>query len=90
MVRHPEPAVRQQALLRIARLQQKEYITAVRDLLDHDPDEPVKATALQVWCAVAQPDTIANEILGYLEGAPRVIRMGGIVGLMRHERDVFG
>lgn len=84
LLRHAQPAIRQEALTRIERLQIAAAIPTVTQLAQHDPDAAVRGAAVRASCALG-PAGVAAAV-GFLDDPARVVREGALVGLLRYAR----
>jgi AAA family ATP:ADP antiporter len=83
-VSHPEPEVRQDALVRIERLGFSSMMRSVRLRIKFETSIPVQATAIRTLVKLADDDDVLDEIAPYLDNANPEIRMGAMVGLLRN------
>jgi len=83
LINHKEPQVRQDVLKRIEMRKLSRMQDAVRQKIDTDDSSLVKAAALRTLCALGEAD-VADIVIPYLKSSDQHIKMGAMVGLIRH------
>jgi len=89
LLHHPTAAVRCEALARLEVRLPDDALTAVESALTSEGDPAVKGIALQTFCALAAQGELENSLLvariqPYLAHREPEIRLGALVGLLRH------
>jgi len=83
LIDHKAPQVRQDVLKRIEMLKISRMQDAVCKKIDADESSLVRAAALRTLCALGEAD-VADIVIPYLKSPDQHIRMGAMVGLIRH------
>ncbi len=83
LINHEDPEVRQDVLKRIEIRKISRMQDAVHQKIDTDESPLVRAAALQTLCALGEAD-VAEIVVPYLKNPDLHIKMGAMVGLIRH------
>jgi AAA family ATP:ADP antiporter len=80
---HPDTDVHCELLRRIERLGVEEAILMVQQMVADATMPPVQAAALRAWCALGGVGSVQG-VLPYIDAEDSRVRLGAMVGLLRH------
>lgn len=80
---HPSTEVREDALIRIERLDLQGSMPAVQRVAKNDDSARVRGAAIRTWAALGETDAV-DDIASYLDASEPLIRLGAMIGLLRH------
>jgi len=83
LINHKNPQVRQDVLKRIEVRKVSRLQDAVRQKIESDDSPRVRAAAMRTLCALGEAD-VAETVIPYLKSQDQHIKMGAMVGLIRH------
>ena len=80
---HATPDVRQNALERIEQLQLTAALPTVRQRVSVETEPTVQGVAVRTLAALGKME-VSGEVAGYLEATAGPVKLGALVGLLRH------